>query len=125
MADATAELFNELDRRGNDPRLHGATGTMRFDLGHDRGTDRWFVDIRKGDVSVSRKNAKADCVVRADRELFRKIASGETNVMVAVMRGEFHVEGNLELAALFQRLIPGRPGSRDQKRNTGSGRRRS
>jgi putative sterol carrier protein len=125
MADVTAEFFNELGRRGHDPRLHGATGTIRFDLVHDKGTDRWLVDIRKGDISVSRRNAKADAVIRTDRALFKKIASGETNAMAAAMRGELDVDGKLELAALFQRLIPGRRSSRDQKGNTGSGRRRS
>ena len=37
---------------------------------------RWLITITKGDVALSRRNAKADCVVRTDQAIFAGIASG-------------------------------------------------
>ncbi len=65
--------------------------------------------IDKGDVSVSRRNAAADATVRATKELFDGLASGEVNTMAAVLRGAVEFEGDPELLVLFQRLFPGPP----------------
>jgi putative sterol carrier protein len=104
--DATAELFENLASSGYVPALEKAAGTIRFDLAGER-TTRWLVAIDKGDVDVSRRNAKADCVVRLDRALFEQIASGEANALTAVLRGELEIEGNAGLLLAFQRLFPG------------------
>lgn len=107
MPDATDEFFEELGRRGHEPLLKKATGTVRFDLLDGGRTDRWRVAIKKGDVSVSRANGQADCVVRTDRATFAGIVAGEVNPMAAVLRGTVGVEGDPELIVLFQRLFPG------------------
>ena len=88
MTDATTEFFEELAARGHEPALAKATGTLRIDL-RDGGAraERWLITITKGDVAVSHRNAKADCVIRVDRTLFDRIASGETNAMAAFLRG--------------------------------------
>jgi hypothetical protein len=72
MTDATTEFFQEPAARGHEPALAKVTGTLRFDL---RTAARWLINDQKGDVAVSRRNAKADCVVRLDRTLFDGIAS--------------------------------------------------
>ena len=41
MTDSTAEFFHELDRRGHEPLLEKATGSVRFDLADGRQIDRW------------------------------------------------------------------------------------
>jgi putative sterol carrier protein len=105
--DAAAEFFDELGRRGHEPLLEQATGTVRFDLVDGSRTERWLVTLEKGDVSVSRKNVGADCVVRGDRRLFEAIARGDANGVTAYLRGELTVEGDPELLVLIQRVFPG------------------
>ena len=106
MADETATFFEELGRRGHEPLLAKATGTVRFDLVDKGRTGRWKVAIKKGDLSVSRTNGQADCVVRADKSVFDGLVRGEVNAMAAVLRGTIGVEGDPELIVLFQRLFP-------------------
>jgi putative sterol carrier protein len=110
MTDATTEFFQGLATRGHEPVLAKATGTLRFDL-RDGGAraERWLITIDKGDVAVSHKNAKADCVVRADRALFEGIASGESNAMAAFLRGAVEIDGDRGLLLAFQRAFPGPP----------------
>jgi putative sterol carrier protein len=110
MTDATTAFFHELAERGHEPGLAKATGTLRFDL-RDGGAraERWLITINKGDVAVSHKNAKADCVVRADRTLFDRIASGQANALAAFLRGAVEIDGDRGLLLAFQRAFPGPP----------------
>jgi putative sterol carrier protein len=112
MTDATTEFFQELEARGHEPRLEKATGTLRFDLMNGKRTARWLVTIEKGDIAVSHKNLKADCIVRADKKLFDGIAAGEVNAFAAALRGAMSIEGNTELLVQFQRLFPSPPRSK-------------
>jgi putative sterol carrier protein len=121
MPDATAEFFDDLGRRGHEPLLEKATGTMRFELTEGRRTDRWQVAIERGGLEVSRKNEKADCVARMDKALFDRVVTGRANALTAVLRGEMRLEGDTELLVLFQRLLPAPPTSR---RGPASGRKR-
>ena len=118
MTDSTAGFFHELGRRGHEPSLEKAKGSIRFDLVADARTDRWLVTLDKGDVSVSRRNVAADCVVRADRALFDAMARGEANGMAAYLRGEMVAEGDPELLVLMQRLFP----APKRQRSAGRGR---
>lgn len=106
MTNATEEFFADLASRGHVPALGKAKGTIRFDLKGER-TTRWLVTIADGDVEVSRKSGKADCVVRADRALFDRIASGQANAFAAVLRGAMELDGDRGLLLPFQRLFTG------------------
>ena len=119
MTDSTAEFFQELGRRGHEPLLEKATGIVRFDLVDGRRTERWLVTLDRGDVSVSRKNAAADCIVRGDRSLLEAMATGEANAMAAYLRGELPLEGDPELLVLFQRVLPGPPKRRRRRPSAG------
>lgn len=116
MTAATAEFFDDLGRRGHEPLLESADGSLRFDLADGDEVEHWLVRIHKGDVSVSREKAGADCVVGADKALFDAVASGEANAMAAVLRGALRVDGEVELLVLIQRLLPGPPGSQRSRR---------
>jgi len=120
MGDATTEFFDDLAQHGHRSMLEKVKGTMRFDLRDGDRTDRWLVTIDKGDVAVSRRNAKADCVLKADKQLFDSIASGGDNAMAALLRGAISVEGDPQLIVLFQRLLPGPPSSRHPRAAAGS-----
>ena len=117
MADPTVEFFDELARRGHEPLFEKATGTVRFDL-KDGKTDHWLVTVAKGDLAVSRRNTRADCVVTTDRALFDGVASGKTNGMAAVLRGAMTVEGDVQLLVLFLRLFPGSKRARRRRSTT-------
>ena len=112
--DATAEFFSELASRGHEPLLRKAKGSARFDVLDGKRTERWLLKIDKGDVRVSRRNAAADCVVRADKAFFDRAVAGERNFMAAGLRGEVTVQGDPKLLVLVQRLFP-RPSGRVTK----------
>ena len=105
MTNTTTRFFEGLKARGHEPRLEKVRASLRFDLTNGK-TNRWYVAIDKGDIAVSHKNAKADCVVRADSSVFDGIASGEVNPVAAVLRGAIAIEGDPELLILFRRLFP-------------------
>jgi putative sterol carrier protein len=115
MTDSTAVFFEELGRRGHEPLLEKARGTVRFELVDGKRTERWLLTLSGGDVSVSRKNVAADCIVRADRKLFDAMVTGEANAMSAYLRGELSLEGDPELLVLLQRVLGG-PSTRPSER---------
>jgi putative sterol carrier protein len=124
MADATVEFFEALVERGHEPLLEKTAGTMRFDLKAAKKTDRWLVSVVKGDLAVSRRNLRADCVISADKALFDDIVSGKTNAMAAMLRGAISIEGDTQLMVLFQRLFPGPSRSRRRRPTSAPARRK-
>ena len=120
MAVAAAEFFAALGGSAYEPLLHGATGSVRFDLVDEQDVEHWLVTIERGSVSASRRNRRADCVVRVGRSLFERIADGEANAMAAILRGEMTLEGDAQLAVLFQRLFPSPPTARARIRRDGA-----
>jgi alkyl sulfatase BDS1-like metallo-beta-lactamase superfamily hydrolase len=115
MPDATADFFAALGSRGHDPRLRKASGSIRFDIVNGKRTERWLVTLDKGEVGISRRNARADAVLTVERTLFDRLVSGQTNVVAALLREELDVEGNVNLLVLFRRLLPAPPRSRRRR----------
>ena len=107
MTDTGVELFERLGAVEHLPLLKRARGTMLFELTGGTRIERWRITIDRGAVAVARGNGPADCVLRADRELFGRMASGEVNAFAAVLRGAITIEGDPRLLVLFQRLLPG------------------
>jgi putative sterol carrier protein len=112
MRGSTPDLFDELAGRGHEPLLEKISGSIRFDIVDGKRVERWLVTIDKGDVAVSRKNARANCVLRTDKAVFEGVARGEVNAMAATLRGAISLEGDSELLVPFQRLLPGPPARR-------------
>ena len=106
--DPTEQFFAELAARGHEPLLRKASGSMRFDVVDGRRTRRWLVAVERGDMTVrSGGGGDASCVVRADKAVFDKVASGRLNAVAAVLRGDLQVEGDWRLLVRMQRLFPG------------------
>jgi putative sterol carrier protein len=105
------EFFEGLAARGHEPLLGRASGTLRVELTNGKRMV-WLVTIDKGDVTVSRRNARADSIIRTERKVFEEIVKGKRNVVAAVLRGAVTVDGAPELLVLFQRLLPGPAGKR-------------
>ncbi|WBB70062.1 SCP2 sterol-binding domain-containing protein [Micromonospora sp. WMMD812] len=103
----TEAFFDALDRRGFEPLLAKATGTVRFEIVRGLCTQHWYVRVDNGAIRVSRENMEADGVVRAGWELFDRIAGGGQNLMTALLRGEMSAEGDIALLVLLERLFPG------------------
>jgi putative sterol carrier protein len=123
--DSIAGFFAELGSRGREPLLRKATGIARFDLEGGKRTERWLVTIDRGDIDVSRRNAAADCVVRADKASFDRAIAGELNFLAAVLRGEVAVGGDPRFLVLLQRLFPRPGGGRAQPRAAQAARRKA
>jgi hypothetical protein len=103
------EFFERLTRGGPDRLLRRADGSLRIDLTSGTTTERWFVTMHAGDVSVSHRNAKADSVIRTSKDQFEGMITGRVNAMSAALRGVVSLEGDPTLLVLFQRALPGPP----------------
>lgn len=91
----TEAFFGELGARGHQPLLKSASGTVRIDLVDGERAEHWHVTMRNGGVTVSRRNARADAVVRVNKATFEGMATGTVNAMAAVLRGDLVAEGDL------------------------------
>jgi putative sterol carrier protein len=114
MTDPTRDFFEGLRRRGHDPLLGKASGSLRFELTNGSRTERWLVTVDRGDLTISRRAAKADCTVRAPKQVFDRIATGQLNAMASLLRGALVAEGDPTLMAQFQRVFPSPPRTRDE-----------
>jgi putative sterol carrier protein len=103
----TAAFFDDLARRGREPLLKSASGTLRFDMVDGDRVEHWRVRIDQGDVAVSRGKSRADAVLRLDKAMSDGLVTGRVNAMAAVLRGDLVPDGDLSLLLLFQRLFPG------------------
>ncbi len=113
--DPTARFFAALAERGDEPLLRKASGSMRFDVVDGRRTRRWLVTVDKGALAVISGGTDPTCVVRADKAVFDKVASGRLNAVAAVLRGELIVEGDWRMLVRMQRLFPSPPRPRRRK----------
>lgn len=105
--DATEQFFDELATRGHEPLLQKASGSVRIELVDGKRVDRRLIEIARGDIAVSRRTARADCVLRMEKALFDGIVTGRVNATAALLRGAMRVEGDVQLIVLLQRLFPG------------------
>jgi putative sterol carrier protein len=116
LGEPTTDFFEQLSSRGHEPMLETTSGTIRVDLvKNGKPTERWLVSIDKGDIDVSHKSGKPDCVVRGPEALFDRISSGEENAFAAALRGEVIIEGDSKLLVRFQGLFPSPPRARARK----------
>ncbi|MEH1015856.1 SCP2 sterol-binding domain-containing protein [Micromonospora sp. CPCC 206060] len=117
MGEATTRFFEDLDRRGYEPRLEKAAGTVRFDFREDAHTDHWLVLIDHGTLKVTRAEHEADTVISTSPELFDDIAVGREHVIAALLRGDLTVTGNALLVLQIERIFPGSPDARGPRRD--------
>jgi putative sterol carrier protein len=103
----TQDFFDALPERSGDPLLAKVAGTLRFDAKDGDRIEHWHVTLERGAVKVSKRNAKADAVIRIDRLLLDRIVTGQENAMAALLRGAFIPEGDPALMLRFQRIFSG------------------
>jgi hypothetical protein len=122
VSEPIEEFFERLTRSVPD-RLRRADGSLRIDLTSGTTTERWFVTMHVGDVSVSHRNAKADSVIRTSKDQFEGMITGRVNAMSAALRGVVSLEGDPTLLVLFQRALPGPPSTAPGQGAAATGRR--
>lgn len=123
--DVTTEFFAGLAQRGYEPLLRKLSGTVRAEIVDGKRVERKYVTVDKGHISVSGRGSGGHSVIRADRAVFGRIATGELNPVAAVLRGELAIEGDWRLLVLVQRLFPGPPTKKPSRRAAGYAKRRS
>lgn len=86
-----------------DERLKMVQGSYLFDV---EGLGTWKIDVNEGKLSVSEGAAEADCIIRCDAGYFVRLASGEQNLLTALMQGQVEVEGDMALAQKLAGILP-------------------
>ncbi|MET7968287.1 SCP2 sterol-binding domain-containing protein [Micromonospora sp. NPDC005305] len=113
MSASVAEEYLARQVAGRHPELPETTGgTIRLDLREGARTEHWYLTIDHQEVRVARLAEEADLVVRADREVFDRVAAGRLHMIAELLRNDFTVQGNLRLLPSLRRLFPGPPGAR-------------
>jgi putative sterol carrier protein len=105
MTDPTSDFFGNLETNGA-PQLRNVEASIRIDLNQGNATEHRLLTIDRGKINVSRRNAKADAVLHADKEMFDRLVQGEAHPIASFLRGLWRAEGNPELIVLFQGLFP-------------------
>src|SRR5690349_20493243 len=99
--------FEELARRGYEPRLRKAVGTWEVEI---EGAEKWFVVIDHGTLSVMEGRCDSEPVVtfRCTEPHFLRNVRGDDheNLITAVMRGLVEIEGDQPFCKKLQALIP-------------------
>ena len=111
--DPIREFFTGLVQLGYLPTFESEFATVRFDVRAGTGADvqRWHVTVRDGHVAVARQGGPADAVGTVDRPDLEAIVTGRLNAMVAALRGLLACHGSMAALIMFQRCLPGPPGS--------------
>ncbi len=118
-AGPTGEFFRDLAERNPDPPLTGGERTLRVDLeSAEAGTEHWAVTVGGGAVAASRREVRADTVIKAPRHVFDDIVTGRQNATTAVLRGLVEIHGDPGLLMWFERQCPG-PARKGPSRRVG------
>jgi putative sterol carrier protein len=106
-----SQFFDNLAQPGHLATLESERATLRFDVRDGSSVQRWYVTVHDGDVGVTRQNASADAVVAIDRPNLEAIVEGRRNATAALLRGLLTCDGSVAALMMFQRCLPGPPGS--------------
>lgn len=109
--DPVSDFFTALAAPGHLATFEGESATLRFDIASDGKTERWHVTVNDGDTTVTRRMDPADVIVRIDRDRAAQLVTGRLNAQAGLLRGLLSCEGSTAAAIMFQRCLPGPPGS--------------
>ena len=110
-ADPITDFFTSLTEPGHIATFEREYATLRFDIGDRPDVQYWYVTVHDGDVTVTRQKSGADAIVRISRPYFEAIVTGRMNAQAAMLRGLLTCEGSMSALMMFQRCLPGPPGS--------------
>jgi len=110
-ADPISQFFADLAAPGHLATFEGHSATLRFDVRDGGQVLHWYVAVSDGDVAVTRQTKAADAVIQIGRAPCEAIVTGRMNAMAALLRGLLTCEGSMAALVMFQRCLPGPPGS--------------
>ncbi len=110
-ADPVTRFFAALDEPGHLATFEGDSAGVRLDVLDGKKAERWHVSITRGDVAVTHNGGPADATVRIDRRHLEAMVTGRLNAQAAFLRGLFACDGSVGAFMMFQRCLPGPPGS--------------
>jgi len=109
--DPVGRFFTTLAQPGQLATFANQTATLRFDVMDAGAVERWHLSVHNGDVTVTRHNRSADAVATIQRRHLEAIVTGRLNATAAMLRGLLSCEGSMAALMMFQRCLPGPPGS--------------
>jgi hypothetical protein len=110
-ADPLTRFFAALDEPGHFAIFEGDCASVRLDILDGKKVERWHISMTRGDVAVTRGGRPADATVRVERRYLEAMVTGRMNAQAAFLRGLFACEGSVGALMMFQRCLPGPPGS--------------
>jgi putative sterol carrier protein len=123
MAGISAEQFFDDLENEKVRLLQNTSGTVLIEVRGGPRVERWYLTIRRGEVSVARSGRDPDCVIRASRETFEAVLSGKMSAMPALLRGLLEVDGKVNLLAALQGLFRPSAGAAEPREAGYAGRR--
>ena len=110
-ADPVGAFFAGLADAGHLATFEGQSATVRLDVASLDMVEHWHLTVSNGDVDVTREDRPADAVIRTDRPQAQALVTGRRNAQAAILRGALACEGKMAAVVMFQRCLPGPPGS--------------
>jgi hypothetical protein len=110
-SDPVSQFFGLLAQPGHLSTFEGESATLRFDVVDGERVERWHLAVADGDVTVTRRSGPASVVVRIQRPHFEAMVTGRLNAQAALLRGLMNIDGDIASLMMFQRCLPGPPGS--------------
>jgi putative sterol carrier protein len=108
------EFFAKVGKIGHQKLLERASGTVLVEVKEGNEVEHWYVTVKRGDLSVSRRGENPDCTLKTDDSTLKAILRGEVNAAAAMLRGLLEVEGKISLLVALQALFRPSPGALDQ-----------
>ena len=96
------QVFEWLGRRTFQARLLGVYGSFRFDI---IGIGSFYISVYDGAIAVRALAHHADCTITCAPNVFLHIVSGTQNLLMAAMRGQVDIRGDLALAKRLPALL--------------------
>ena len=84
------------------PELRETRAAYRFELEDGRS---FMLRLDWGRLTVEEGVAEAECTLRCRMEDFIRALSGRLNLLTAFMRGDIHLQGDLELTKRLYRYL--------------------
>ena len=84
------------------PEVREARAAYRFELEDGRS---FMLRLVLGRLTMEEGTAASDCLLRCRMEDFMRMLSGRLNLLTAFMRGDIHLQGDLELAKRLYRYL--------------------
>lgn len=100
------EYFDTLSSRYVAAQAKGVTASYLFDLSGDGG-GTWHIKLTDGAFEAGTGPVDAPtCTIKMAAADYVKLVNGQLNGMMAVMKGQMKVSGNLVMAKKMQDIFP-------------------